>query len=126
MAVAIDTALRRVRVSDPALLPDFAGHVVSARGTETDLHLLVDTRNLPELSTLLEGAGVEDEGAAVVVTVVGRTFSEDPTRIAQALAALRGAGVSVSAWTTTNEALQVEVGLHEGDTAQRALHAAFC
>ena len=126
VAVAVDTALRRVRVTDASRLPGFAGHVVSARGDGTSLMLLVDTRNLPDLQPLLEVAGVVDEGPTVVVTVVGRTFVEDPARATQALAALRAAGVAVVEWTAAQEALQVEVGLGQGDAAQRALHAAFC
>ena len=126
VAVAVDTALRRVRVTDASHLPRFAGHVVAARGDGTSLTLLVDTRNLPDLQPLLEAAGVVDEGPTVVVTVVGRTFVEDPARATEALAALRAAGVAVVEWTAAQEALQVEVGLGQGDAAQQALHAAFC
>lgn len=127
VAVAVDTALRIVRVSDPAALSSFVGHVVSSRGDASCTRLLVDTRNLPSLSALLEETeGVDDGGAAAVVTVVGRAFVEDPTRVAQALAALQAAGVPVSRWGAVSEALRVEVAAEHVHDAQQALHSALC
>ena len=126
VAVAVDTALRRVDVSDPDALAAFAGHVVSARGHEAGIRLLVDTRNLPSLAALLARPGVVDTGPTSVVTVVGRAFVEDPTRSAKALAALAEAGVQVTGWTAVSEALRVEIATEQAQDAQRVLHATFC
>lgn len=124
VAVAGDRNLRRVLVTKPAALGTFSGHVVAAiqRGAATEL--TVDTRNLPELDTLLLQPGLADDGPAAVATVVGRSLVVNPAAAQAAVDAVRAAGVPVDGWSAVNEALRVQVAPDHLDRAQQALHHA--